>query len=161
MILNTDGSVKGSVGPAGAGGVIRNDRGEWVAGFSAYLGHCTTMAAELKALQRGLNCARQLGVNRLEVRVDSKIVVELMTGRHTEQPKYHFLVRRCKQMICDTGWEVCIIHCFRETNQIADTLAKIGTMGGLDMVVYQTPPKEIQSILYSDKMGFLWPRRRS
>ena len=50
MILNTDGSAKGNVGPAGAGGVLRNDRGEWVFGFSEYLGHCSSMTAELKAL---------------------------------------------------------------------------------------------------------------
>ena len=161
MILSTDGSAKGSVGPAGAGGVIRNDRGEWVIGFSAYLGHCSALTAELKALQRGLSIARQLGITKLEIRVDSKILVDLMTGQRNEQPQYYFLVRQCKQMMCERGWEVCIMHCFRETNQVADKLANIGTTGRLGVAVYQTLPMETQSILYYDSLGFLWPRPSS
>jgi len=153
MRLNTDGSVKGNVGSAGAGGVIRNDRGEWVSGFSEYLGHCSSMTAELKALLRGLKLASRMGITKLEIRVDSKVVVELVSGKRKEQPQYHFLISQCKQMICEGGWEVELMHCFRETNHVADKLANIGTTGRLGVTLYQNPPMEIQSMLYYDSLG--------
>ena len=36
--LNTDGSAIGNPSRAGCGGLIRNDRGEWIGGFSRSLG---------------------------------------------------------------------------------------------------------------------------
>ena len=161
MILNTDGAAKGNVGPAGAGEVIRNDKGEWVIGFSEYLGHCSALTAELKALIRGLKVARELGVQKLGIRVDSSVLVGMLTDQRNEHPKYHFLIQQCKQLLCEEDWEVDITHCFRETNQVADKLANIGTTGRLGVTMYQTMPMEIQAILYADSMGFLWPRHSS
>ena len=138
--------------------MIRNDKGEWVIGFSEYLGYCSGLTAELEALLRGLKVARELGIKKLGIRVDSIVLVGLLTEKRNEHPKYHFLVRQCKQLMDEEGWDVDIKHCFRETNQVADTLANIGTTGRLEMTLYQTPPREIQSILYADNVGFLWPR---
>jgi len=161
MVLNTDGSAKGAVGPAGAGGAIRNDRGEWVMGYSEYLGHCSGLTAELKALLRGLRIAKQMSIKKLEIRVDSKRVVGLMTDQWNDQPNHHFLVQQCTQFLRDEDWEVTITHCFRETNQVADILANIGITKNVGVVMYQTPPMEVQSILYYDRLGFLWPRHSS
>ena len=36
--LNTDGSVLGSMGIAGCGGIVRNNQGGWVVGFSRHIG---------------------------------------------------------------------------------------------------------------------------
>ena len=36
--MNTDGSVLGSMGIAGCGGIVRNNQGGWVAGFSRRIG---------------------------------------------------------------------------------------------------------------------------
>ena len=138
--------------------MIRNDKGEWVIGFSEYLGYCSGLTAELEALLRGLKVARELGIKKLGIRVDSIVLVGLLTEKRNEHPKYHFLVRQCKQLMDEEGWDVDIKHCFRKTNQVADTLANIGITGRLEMTLYQTPPREIQSILYADNMGFLWPR---
>jgi len=47
MALNTDGAVKGNPGSIGAGGVIRGEKGEWIVGFSEYLGYCSATKAEI------------------------------------------------------------------------------------------------------------------
>uniref|UniRef100_A0A7C8ZGN9 RNase H type-1 domain-containing protein n=1 Tax=Opuntia streptacantha TaxID=393608 RepID=A0A7C8ZGN9_OPUST len=57
VALNTDGAARGNPGPAGAGGVIRGERGEWIAGFSEHLGRCSSLKAELRAVLRGLRLA--------------------------------------------------------------------------------------------------------
>ena len=116
--------------------------------FSEYLGHCSALTAELKALLRGLRVARQMGIQKLEIRVDSSELVGLLTDQRNERPKYHFLVQQCRQMLCEEDWVVDITHCFRETNQVADKLAKMGITGRFRVAMYQAPPMETQSILY-------------
>ena len=159
MVLNTDGAAKGGLGPAGVGGVLRNDKGEWMVGFSGYLGHCSAMTAELKAVIHGLKVAKEMGVRRLGLRVDSSVLVGMLKELCHGHPEYHFLIQQCKKLLDSTGWEVRITHCVRETNRVADALANIGITGRWGMTTHQDPPREIQSILYADKMGFLWPRR--
>ena len=45
--LNTYGSSLGNLGLAGGGGLIRNDKGEWVKGLERAIGSTTSVAAEL------------------------------------------------------------------------------------------------------------------
>lgn len=53
---NTDGASKKKANPglAGAGGLIRDSTGGWIIGFTAHLGVCSNMAAEMHALRFGL-----------------------------------------------------------------------------------------------------------
>jgi len=71
MVLHMDGAAKGNPGPAGAEGVIRGDKGEWVHGFSENLGFCTSVKAELRAVLRGLTLANDVRVQKLWVQMDS------------------------------------------------------------------------------------------
>lgn len=61
ILLNTDGAAKGNPGPAGGGGVFRDTRGNWICGFAEGMGRCTSVRAELKAILRGLQVARDQG----------------------------------------------------------------------------------------------------
>lgn len=49
--MNVDGSLYGSLGKAGFGGVVRMNNGEWIIGFSGFLGQTTTLHTKLGALQ--------------------------------------------------------------------------------------------------------------
>lgn len=60
MKLNTDGAARGNPGIAGAGGSLRDYRGQWIVGFAARLGICSNVAAELHALRMGLSLAWEL-----------------------------------------------------------------------------------------------------
>ncbi|KAL4288937.1 hypothetical protein AHAS_Ahas19G0336100 [Arachis hypogaea] len=53
MTLNIDGTVQGSKEKAGCGGLLRNGRGKWVAGFSFNIGRCTAYMAKLWGNQKG------------------------------------------------------------------------------------------------------------
>ena len=61
--LNTDGFALGSSGKAGCGGLIRNDQGEWVGGFSRRLGCISSFTAELWGLRDGLILCNSLQLN--------------------------------------------------------------------------------------------------
>ncbi|KAE8664333.1 hypothetical protein F3Y22_tig00112800pilonHSYRG00027 [Hibiscus syriacus] len=54
---NTDGAFNPSSKAAGGGGLIRNNNGEWIVGYSRNIGHCSGLQAELWALLDGLHLA--------------------------------------------------------------------------------------------------------
>ncbi|XP_028754982.1 uncharacterized protein LOC114714409 [Neltuma alba] len=58
---NVDGAVNTISGQAACGGVLRNSQGEWIAGFSKYLGKCSAIEAEEWAILSGMNIAWDLG----------------------------------------------------------------------------------------------------
>ncbi|MCH85450.1 ribonuclease H protein [Trifolium medium] len=79
FIQNTDGACRAS-NVAGCGGLIRNSSGQWIGGFSMYLGRCNAYLVELWGVLEGLHLAREKGVTKMEVRVDSKVVVQTLNN---------------------------------------------------------------------------------
>lgn len=61
--LNTDWecSIQGNPSQAGARGVVRDQEGNWIIGFSIPLGNTTNNSVELWAIQHGLTMAWNLG----------------------------------------------------------------------------------------------------
>jgi len=72
-VLNTDGAVRGNPGSTGAGGVIRGEVGEWVLGFSENVGHCSVTKAEVKAILRGLNLAKEIPTQKIWIQTYSRV----------------------------------------------------------------------------------------
>ena len=82
-MVEADGGSRGNPGPAGYGAVVRDAvTGEVLAERSDSLGRATNNVAEYSGLIAGLRAAA--GIARgadVEVRMDSKLVVEQMSGR--------------------------------------------------------------------------------
>ncbi|MET7380495.1 bifunctional RNase H/acid phosphatase [Streptomyces sp. NPDC005526] len=83
FIVEADGGSRGNPGPAGYGAVVTDAAtGETLARASEYLGTTTNNVAEYRGLLAGLRAARELDpAARVHVRMDSKLVVEQMSGR--------------------------------------------------------------------------------
>ena len=67
--LNTDGASRGNPRLATAGGVMRNENGEWKGGFAVNISICSATLAELWGVYYGLAIAWENGIRRLEVEV--------------------------------------------------------------------------------------------
>jgi len=80
--LYTDGAARGNPGPAGLGMVIEDDQGLRLWGGCSYVGTATNNRAEYLALITGLRKAAEWRPDRLEVYMDSQLVVEQMAGRY-------------------------------------------------------------------------------
>lgn len=81
-VMEADGGSRGNPGPAGYGALVRDlDSGEILLERNGFLGVTTNNVAEYSGLIAGLEAATELGVRELEVRMDSKLVVEQMAGR--------------------------------------------------------------------------------
>jgi ribonuclease HI len=80
-LLNTDGGNSGNpLGLAAIGALLRTRRLVTVAQMSKAIGQATHNVAEYQALIEGLKLAREYGVQRIRVYVDSELVVDQVNG---------------------------------------------------------------------------------
>ncbi|MEU6100903.1 bifunctional RNase H/acid phosphatase [Streptomyces flaveolus] len=83
FVVEADGGSRGNPGPAGYGAVVSDAvTGETLAEAAEYLGVATNNVAEYRGLLAGLRAAHELDPTAsVHVRMDSKLVVEQMSGR--------------------------------------------------------------------------------
>jgi broad specificity phosphatase PhoE/ribonuclease HI len=82
VVVEADGGSRGNPGPAGYGAVVLDPAtGAVLAERAEFLGTETNNVAEYGGLIAGLSAALELGAGEVEVRMDSKLVVEQMSGR--------------------------------------------------------------------------------
>ena len=83
LIIEADGGSRGNPGIAASGSVVIDaSTGEILAEVGRFLGHATNNVAEYTALVEGIRKALFIDPDaELHVRMDSKLVVEQMSGR--------------------------------------------------------------------------------
>jgi len=83
VVVEADGGSRGNPGPAAYGAVLKDaDTGEVIAEDGTTIGVASNNVAEYSGLVAGLRMAAELTPDAdLEVRMDSKLVVEQMSGR--------------------------------------------------------------------------------
>ena len=82
VIVEADGGSRGNPGPAGYGSVVWSaDHTTVLAESKQAIGRATNNVAEYRGLIAGLDEAAKLGATEVEVLMDSKLVVEQMSGR--------------------------------------------------------------------------------
>ena len=124
--LFTDGASRGNPGEAGAGSVLLDGDGQELATRSSYLGQCTNNVAEYKALILGLQSALELGCAKLEIFLDSQLIVRQIQGQYkVKHPTLKPLFVEVKELLTKIdSWSVA--HVPREQNKRADALANRG-----------------------------------
>ena len=124
MKLNSDGSALGNPRRARGGGLIHNHDGNWVQGYAGGLGHTSNFMAELWALRDGLILAREMGLNNLIIELDALSVVTLMNN-DSANLLMELLLTDCRNLLKEIP-NKRVIHTYREANQCADALVKLG-----------------------------------
>ena len=124
VIVEADGGSRGNPGPAGYGAVVFDaDTGDVLAERKEGLGATTNNVAEYRGLIAGLTAARELGADTVAVRMDSKLVIEQMSGRwQVKHPSMQPLNAEAKKLV--VGFERVTYEWIpRERNKHADRLA--------------------------------------
>ena len=80
--LFTDGGARGNPGPAAFAYVLEAEDGTVLAAHGETIGIATNNVAEYSALIAGLEKARELAVDEVEVVSDSELMVKQMTGEY-------------------------------------------------------------------------------
>jgi ribonuclease HI len=80
VIVHVDGGARGNPGPAAAACVISSPSGEVLGEHAQLLGTATNNVAEYRALLLGLERARELGAEEVEVVNDSELIAKQVQG---------------------------------------------------------------------------------
>ena len=82
VIVHVDGGARGNPGPAAAASVISASDGEVLDEHAQLLGTATNNVAEYRALLLGLERARALGADEVEVVGDSELIAKQLQGSY-------------------------------------------------------------------------------
>jgi len=124
VIVEADGGSRGNPGPAGFGAVVRETAtGEILLERYGSLGVTTNNVAEYRGLIAGLQAALELKATHVDVRMDSKLVVEQMSGRwQIKNPGLRPLAAEAATLVGRFA-TVTFDWIPRERNKAADALA--------------------------------------
>ncbi|KAK9998309.1 hypothetical protein SO802_017912 [Lithocarpus litseifolius] len=150
--LNIDGSALGNLGRASCGGIIWNDSGDWLGGFSRSIGVTTSFIAELWALRDGLTLCHNMHYPAVDIQTDAKAVVDVINNPSYSNRVALPIVDDCRQLISQLG-QVWIGHCYREANFCADFLARKWALQNCCFSVYQDLPVDLLDFISADKEG--------
>lgn len=103
VVVEADGGSRGNPGPAGYGAVVRDvTTGEPLAERAEAIGRETNNVAEYRGLIAGLTAAAEVGATQVDVRLDSKLLVEQMSGRwKVKNPAMQVLARQAMALVRD------------------------------------------------------------
>ena len=120
--LFTDGGARGNPGPAAAAYVLEANDGTVLAAHGEAIGVATNNVAEYRALVAGLERARDLGVDVLEVVSDSELLVKQMRGEYkVKNAALRELSTQAARVARGIG-DVRYTAVRREHNELADRL---------------------------------------
>ena len=121
--VEADGGSRGNPGPAGYGAVVFSQDGEVLAERAAGIGLTTNNVAEYSGLIAGLQAALEVGATEVDVRMDSKLVIEQVSGRwQVKHPGLRPLAREATELLSRfSSFTATWIP--RERNKYADRLA--------------------------------------
>ncbi|MDK8878305.1 bifunctional RNase H/acid phosphatase [Corynebacterium sp. MSK008] len=121
-----DGGSRGNPGVAGSGSVVYDASGETLGEIAYVVGkESTNNVAEYYGLVRGLEACREVGATRVDVFMDSKLVVEQMTGRwKIKHPDMQKLAREARDL-ASSFEQVTYTWVPRAKNKKADELSNV------------------------------------
>lgn len=135
LIVEADGGSRGNPGVAGYGALVRDAAtGRVIAERAGPLGKQSNNVAEYTGLIEGLRAAHALApAARITARMDSKLVVEQMSGRwkikHDDMRRLAVEAREVCRQVESAGGSVVFEWIPREQNKAADALSNKGMDG--------------------------------
>ena len=124
LIVEADGGSRGNPGVAAGGAVVIDPAtGSVISEIGVFVGIATNNVAEYQGMIAGLEAAFELAPGAsVHVRMDSKLVVEQMTGRwKIKHPDMQVLARRAQTLMA--GRHVSFEWIPRAENALADAAA--------------------------------------
>ncbi|NNE43144.1 MAG: ribonuclease HI family protein [Gemmatimonadetes bacterium] len=122
-VAYSDGASRGNPGPAAYGFHIQTTDGEDVIACGEAIGSATNNVAEYRGAIAAVTKAAELGVQDLELRMDSELIVKQMKGEYrVKQPALQQLKAKLDQA-AGAFRTFRVSHVRREFNKEADRLA--------------------------------------
>ena len=124
LIVYTDGWSRWNPGPSGLGVFICTPEGKAIEKRYKYLGVTTNNVAEYEGARLGIERAIELGASEIELRADSKLVIEQLKGTYkVKNPVLKQIYTQILQKIANFSGKITFTHIRREYNTEADRLS--------------------------------------
>jgi ribonuclease HI len=122
LVIHVDGGARGTPGPAAIGVVVSDPAGHVLGELGEPIGVATNNVAEYRSVLRGVEWARGLGADELEIIGDSELVARQLTGAYkvkhpAMRPLYEEAVAALSSF---KSWRIRTVP--RELNARADEL---------------------------------------
>ncbi len=119
--IYTDGGSRGNPGPSAAGWVVFNAHNDaTIEEGGEYLGITTNNQAEYQAVKHALETAQRLGARRIDIYMDSLLVVNQMKGVFKVRNRDLWPIHDAIKQLIGSFESVSFTHVPRELNKIAD-----------------------------------------
>ena len=123
FILYTDGAARGNPGPAAMGIVLKDAEGKEIEASGRAIGETTNNEAEYRALLWGLERARAMNADEIEIRTDSELLARQLKGSYRVRAAHLKPLHARAQAALSQFRIRSIAHIPREQNRRADALA--------------------------------------
>ena len=132
--------------------MIRDEQGNWVAGYTRRVGRANSFIADAWALRDGLVLCSQLNLSSIIVESDAKALIDALNNPIHDKLVVSPLLDDCKQLAVQFH-RIIFKHIFRETNLCVDCLANMGRLQNSEFVDHTSPPVELLSLIVADCQG--------
>lgn len=165
--INCDGAFSYHQNKTAVGGVLRDSKGRHLISFSSALDmHGSVVESELLAIIIGMDIAMKRGFTNLVVESDSHLAIQLInigeSRDQQSQDRQHAWITLASwiRQISKKAKHVQWNHVFRETNSVADKMAKHGLSltPGLGIKLFESPPPFIFIPMCDDDIGVTYTR---
>jgi len=104
--------------------VARDDHGNFIAATSWFVPHVSAVdSVGILAMRNGLYLAATIGCDKLIIESDNSFAIDVVKGEDGYSRHNVPVIVEWKQLASD-GSRVDFLHCFREANEVAGSLAK-------------------------------------
>ncbi len=132
LIVYSDGGSRWNPWPSGCGIFIADEQGRPLEKRHKYIGHATNNIAEYTAALLGILRAIELSATVIELRADSKLVIEQLAGRYKiKNPELKKIAREIHENITAWWGDITYTHVYREDNTEADRLSNVAMDEGM------------------------------
>ncbi len=126
LIVYSDGGSRGNPGPSGCGIYITDEEWNSIEKRFKYIWIATNNIAEYTAALLGIKEAIALGATSIELRADSQLIIEQLSGNYkVKNPDLKKIYLELQNMIGEWGGKITFTHVYREDNTEADRLSNV------------------------------------
>ena len=150
--VNTNGACISGGNSTACRGVLRDSVGHWMQGFNCYLGKGSVLSAELNGALQGLNLVWEIGFKKVWLEMDSVEGLELIQQGFSFTHPCVSLIQQITDLIA-RSWEVNFSHTCRDSNKVADYLAKMALRERRNFNLFGVPPTGCLAQYFEDSQS--------
>ena len=91
-------------------------------------------------------------ISKVEVEVDAKAIVDMLTDLQYDNMSISPILEDCKLLVFQI-LQIKIKHCYREANKCANRLAKKSAKLNESLAIFDNPPLDILNVVEADIRG--------